>query len=226
MAWGSSPVFGFNEHNFGTGSFTCAAFDSTGADTIWVAVAGNPTIGTPTDNKGNTYVAVRTQNNAFGDPTLRFFVAIAPTVGTGHTITVAVPDGNRDMAVIGFAGGHATAVADQNNGTGQVFVTISDVGSITPSGNNYLLLAPVSASNFSSVDSGYAVGTGTIGELTIVYKILAVASAANPSVTLTAQATHFVTIHASFIPAAGGGGGGGVVAILMMARRMMQAWRR
>jgi hypothetical protein len=146
---------------------------------------------------------VRTQNGIHGNPNDHLFVArCAGKTSTTHVVTVTSPTGNRSAAVMGFAGGHTTDVIDNSNGNANTFSTSIAVGSVTPSGNGYLLVAVRNFPDYSGSTGGYVDGTGSLSARSgMSYLIQGTAAASNPTISSSVQWNYGTVIHASFIPA-------------------------
>lgn len=123
----------------GAGGST-GSVDTTGA-TILIAVgvadSGTPTI---TDSKGNTWNSLTQVGGSF--PTYhrcRLYYVENPTVGTGHTFTVAGTNASACFAA--FDATATTSVFDAENGAQNLGVSSATGGTVTPAGSNYLYIS-------------------------------------------------------------------------------------
>jgi len=199
---------------------TTGTVDTSGADCLIAVVSRyeDEVGGTLTDSKSNTWTPV----SLLPEFTVRcsiWYSAGSPTVGSGHTFTYAGTDVYASVAVMAFAGVHATPL-DQEEAEAVGAVTTIGTGSITPTEDNELVV-----SGLACIDDGtYAVDesmtiayqtpydSGQHFGLAAAYKIQTTAAAIAPdwSWTDTVDAAACV---ASFKAAAEGGGGGGAGSI-------------
>lgn len=199
----------------GGNSATTAGVDTTGANILFIAVASfntDPSTATVTDSKGNTYSHITSQAIA-GNIGCVLFYSVNPTVGAGHTVTVALTGGFVGISFQAWSGGATSSPLDQQNGN-----AVSDTnttiqpGSITPGQDNELVLTVFGeplVSSTGSIDSGFstpyevAFSSGQNVGVALSYKIQTSAAAVNP--TWTASSGGFRTaIQASFKAAPGG----------------------
>lgn len=111
-----------------------ADVDTTGATLLVAICVLNDSIYAPTDNKGNTWVAIDTQAQTIFSGV---YYVQSPTVGTGHHFTLSGASRVAGIAVMAFSGTNTLAAVDQHtkaaNSLGTSPIT---AGSITPSENN------------------------------------------------------------------------------------------
>ena len=191
-----------------TNSVTTDAIDTTGANLIVIVESIYGGVTTPTDSKSNgswTGLTAQTVNNE----SCRIYYHVAPTVGTGHTFTVTATAHYMAIAVFAFAGAHASAPFDvQNGSTGGGGETSRQTGEITPSEAGCVVVTGVmtdpgtahTMSGYTSVQVNYAAGVnlGCGGS----YLIQTTATPTNPTWTWTTGAVATAVI-ASFKSAAG-----------------------
>lgn len=203
---GATPVGGVN-------GGTTSAIDTTGANLIVLSVIWYHPGGTPTvsDSKGNTYTALTSITAVSGSSRLNLYYCYAPTVGTGHTFTIA---GSGIYAGVGAAAfsGAASSPLDAQTGATAAATTVQP-GSITPSVADALLIsaAGFDSSGTISVNGGFtevselAFSGGVNFGVQLAYLIQTSAAAANPTSTTTVSANLTAKL-AAFQAAAGGGG--------------------
>lgn len=138
-AWTAGPSDGCL---VGAGGCDTAAADTTGMNLIIVTASGTTIPPTPTDSKGNTYVAMSTFGDCGSSGHFQQFYVAHPTVGAGHTIHGA--DGFGRIAFRSFAtsGSGPTLDGEAAGATGSAVTSIQP-GALTPSGNDELLLTSV-----------------------------------------------------------------------------------
>lgn len=175
----------------GSSGATTAAIDTTGANLIVIAISydGAATGITVSDNKSNTWTALTASPT--GSPQARLYYCYNPTVGTGHTFSVAGTSGFDPIAVAAFSGS-ASSPVDQQNGAfiGSGVNNALAPGSVTPTVDNELC---VTATGFNaagtpfSINDSYTileqidmVGSTTYG-LALGYRIETTATATNPT---------------------------------------------
>lgn len=130
----------------GLGDSTSGAINTTGATFLIAAVSFN-TGGsiTVSDSKSNTWTALSTIDPGAGAATRLYYVA-NPTVGSGHTFTVAGGIA-ASMAVAAFSGVTTTSPLSAGSDVGHFEGTGSpasvQAGSITPTQNNCLIICAV-----------------------------------------------------------------------------------
>lgn len=201
----------------GTGSSTTAttsAVDTTGANYIAIAYSwfggGTPTV---FDNKGNSPTATTKYSNASGG-NIQVAYFEAPTVGSGHTFTIASGGSAIYPAICMQAlDGVASSALDQQNGAITDGSSIN-TGSVTPTDPNEVLLTALikGLSGTNSIDSGFTisnqidyVGAGNMG-CSLAYKIQTTAGAENPQWSWSGTDTYCAATILTFKAAAGGGG--------------------
>lgn len=147
MAWSSSPTFS-EKASGASGPITTTAVDTTGADFIvvtvgWYILSSDYAF---SDSKGNTWTPLTQYDNT---GITRIYYCVNPTVGSGHTFSVAGSFVFAFLCATGWTGTNATP-ADQDVGG-----TDSTPGPITPSVDNSLI---ISAATFSDGGSYLASG--------------------------------------------------------------------
>lgn len=131
--------------NAGT-SVVTTAIDTTGATLIvvlasdYAAGAGQPTL---TDSAGNSWTALTVRDSGTGGRA-KFYYVVNPTTNAAHTFTLTLAGSYPALAVASFAGTHASSPFDQESGATGSSVTSKQPGSLTPSGNNYLVITGLS----------------------------------------------------------------------------------
>lgn len=193
---------------------TTSAIDTTGANLIVLAVAGNNTALTVSDNKGNTWTALT--NHAVGGGNAissRFYYCFNPTVGSGHTFSNSLS--YVATSAVAYSGAD-TSPFDQENGTATgSLVSSLATGSITPSVNDELVLAAMAAGKSATtlaIDSSMSVDTffnpvsGVSYGGAIASLVQTTAAAINPTWSWGGTTSEAAVSIASF-KAAGGGGG-------------------
>lgn len=177
---------------------TTAAIDTTGCNLLVVVAStyhgGGGGVGTVTDNKSNTWIALTVRHSISNFRRVQIFYAKNPKVGTGHTFTLTPGGvGYPTLCVEGFSGVDTISPFDQETGAGSSGITTSlATGSITPTQDNELVIVGHCAenTNAASINSGFTIaqqkyiGAGESGML--AYKIQTTAAAVNPTVTLPA----------------------------------------
>ena len=169
----------------GSNGGTSLGVDTTGANLIVMHLSYDNTGAkpTPTDSRGNTYVPLTPK--VAGIKYSRLYYCINPSVGTGHTFTVATGEFfTGDMqAFSGANGGY-----DGENGNTSAISAIQP-GSVTPSAAGAVIVTGFSGSNGTAVgtiDSGFTItdqralnGTGMGAGM--AYLVQGSAGAVNPT---------------------------------------------
>lgn len=194
----------------GVNGGTTSAVNTTGATQITLVTTrftGGGAV-TISDSKSNTWTA-RTEYDASGDPGVRFYDCFNPTVGTGHTFTIAGTGVYASVGALAFSG-MASGSFDQVSGANATGVTTIQPGSITPAANDAVVISgmgwnpsssqtPTINGSFSSptyIDPGFGTTYGTA----ISYWIQTTATASNPT-WACATMTPTVAIQASYLSA-------------------------
>lgn len=196
-------------------SVTTAAVNTTGANllVIWTAEVAESTPGTVADSKGNSWVPVASQPavTAGLGSRVRCWACLNPTVGSGHTVTVTA-----DKPAVSFeayATGSSAASVDATVGTSTTTVVTSlATGTLTPAGNNELVLSAAAfASNPSaSVAAGYTAlnsvaFSATNRGLSTAYQIQTTGTARNATWTVSTPSALGVAQVAFLVLASGNG---------------------
>lgn len=192
--------------------YTSGTLDSTGATLLVVGTSTVAATDTITDSKGNTWTPL-TQRNAAGTRYTRIWYVENPTVGTGHTISIAGTDTFPATVFAAYSGAATSSVFDAESGDGQVFNNVVQPGSITPAEDNELFVTSFGADGGSvSINSTFVVQqdvtNSDFGHMKITYadKIQTTGGAENPTWTMTDSRT-IVAAMATFKAAAAPGGG-------------------
>lgn len=153
MTFGATPLA--TAHVAGATGGTTSAVDTTGAKLIVIhaGFSGTPTI---SDSKGNTWTAGTLVSTS---PATQFFYCINPTVGTGHTFTIAASVGA--IAVTAWSATGSPALDSQSTGNAVSNVTSSQFGSttFTPTTSGCLCIAGA-AFGSPGFTSGFTPGSG------------------------------------------------------------------
>lgn len=205
---------GVSSASAGGGTYTSGSFDTTGADIIIIGVTKqNGTSPTLSDSKSNTWNTRTPYSGGTFNAEGRLYYAINPSVGSGHTFTLAGSSFGV-MDILYFSGSDLSTPYDTENGAGNgSFVSSAQPGSITPSQNNCVVVSYFASgsANSMSVDSSMSLtdqapltGGAHYGGA-IAYIIQTTAGAINPTWSFTGTTSGGVTV-ASFKAASGGGG--------------------
>lgn len=197
-------------------SVTTGAYDTTGANFIAVVISHDSGASsyTVTDNKSNTATKAIDSTGVLS-PQSAIWYFQNPTVGSGHTFTVAQgADGKPFPAVVvlAFSGMVTVSVLDgtQVNTGGNVTGTSSSTGSVTPSANGYLLISGMSSNSavLNTINSSFntPITTAFVGfnayQNSGSYFVQPTAGAINPTWSWTNSADANTTI--AVFKAAGG----------------------
>lgn len=192
-----TPVAHVIAGSSGGGTFTTSAIDTTGASLIVIAVPSytGASVPTPSDSKSNVWNALTDIGQ--GGERLDVYYATNTTgkVGTGHTFTVTqvgITSFYGSIAVLAFAGAHATAPFDAENGLANSASTTSiQPGSVSPFENNEVICSFLSNDNNAissvAIDSSFSIidslpySSGNHFGLYSAYIIETVSGAKNPT---------------------------------------------
>ena len=163
---------------------TTDAIDTTVALFLVLLLANfaNPSTGTISDSKGNTWTALT--NRAGGGYNGRLYYCIAPTVGSGHTFTYTITP-NEFPTLCVFAHSDNVTSLDNQSGTGSG----TQPGNITPAGNNRLFIcgvttdstdSPTINSSFTLSEIEAPVGSQHVGGA-LAYKLQTTGGSENPT---------------------------------------------
>lgn len=166
------------------GPITTAAIDTTGADLIVLGGQYYTAIGTPSDNKGNSWTLGIASGTGGGTGGAVLYYCRGGVAGAGHTFSW---NGNYGPLQVLVFSGSAAVPQDQFNGS----PSNAQPGSITPSVNNSLVISAAAnaSASINSIDSGFTlrsdlnlpfVSGPSIGGAT-AYLIQTVAAAINPT---------------------------------------------
>lgn len=171
---------------------TTGSINTTGANLIVVGVSDYRVSGFPTvsDNKSNSYTSLTPSDDGVTCRATLFYVA-SPTVGSGHTFTVAGTGIYASIFVAAFSGMAGSPFDVENgNATASPWDTLA-TGSVTPSQAASVVASVISwnivpDSGSMSVGSSYIItdqlqtSNGNYLGGAFAYKILSSASAQNP----------------------------------------------
>lgn len=164
----------------GSDPFTSSSINTTTANFIAIVIAdyGQIPAETVSDSKGNTYTALTGKTTGAGGAGARIYYKANPTVGTGHTFTIASTSFS-SFCVAAFSNVKTTSPFDVENGnTATGGPTTITTGSITPGATNELLFSGL------AIQTGTSEGTTSINNsFTITDQILFGASPGNMGVT-------------------------------------------
>lgn len=175
----------------GTGSTgTTPSINTTGA-TFLVAIIGDQSGGVApvmSDSKSNTWINRTSYSTSVASRSTIAYVN-NPTVGTGHTFTITSAGNFPSICVAAFSGTEIVSVYDVENGSFTNGATSLQPGSITPSGNNYLV---ISGNGFNgtqtlSINSSFTItdqqqyGAGNNYGTALAYLVQGAAAAVNPT---------------------------------------------
>lgn len=187
-------------------SVTSSGIDTTGA-TLLVAVMGYGTGATPsfTDSKGNTWTAWT--NQAGGVTSAKTYRCFPTTVGAGHTFTGTATGGAPSIIVAAFSGFTSAGTEQGTNGGSS---TTFAAGSVTPAGDNYLVVATVAdgytSNPTASIDGGFTIiqdqpfTAATYFGTAMAYLIQTSAAAANPTWTFSGTVAESAGTNSTYAP--------------------------
>jgi hypothetical protein len=197
---------------------TSGSIDTTGASLLVMHVSTysqgpDPTV---SDSKGNTWTALTAQDPPVSEPRSQLFYVANPTVGSGHTFTVAGTGIFHVTCAAAFSGALTVSPFDQQNGArSDAAATSLQPGSVTPTEDNELVVTGIATGSGSSGaytvgssftktnEAAYANSVNEGGGL--AYLVQGTAAAVNPQWSWTGSALRSATI-ATFKAAAVGGG--------------------
>jgi hypothetical protein len=195
---------------------TSAGIDTTGANLIVLGVVSYSAVGdaTVSDSKGNTPYVGLTKYTATALQYVKIFYFLSPTVGSGHTFTVTSSAGFSAMVVASFSGVSAFDAGKDTGASTASAVTTLQVGSLTPSVDNCLMVTVVglnASSSTPTIDSSFNaatefqnyVGSTNFGAA-LSYQVQTTATARNPTWTFSLT-TGAAAAMAVFKPPAAGG---------------------
>ncbi len=205
--------------------FTTGSINTTGTDTIVVAVVGTsgttPVSGWVTDSKSNNYTVTTgaSYQTAFS-ANIAFWSVATATVGSGHTFTFT-PSSNWSfsaMAVLACNGGAASSPLDQQNGAQNNGIgTTLQPGSVTPSTDNQLVVTAVGSpagGTIASVSAPYTItdtiaysGGNNMG-IAMAYAVQTTATATNPTWTDGSSGVGLIAGIVTFTASSAGGARG------------------
>lgn len=141
----------------GLNGATTSSIDTTGATLLVIAIAYNTGSPTVSDSKSNTWTAATAYNN--GSLYLRYYYAVNPTVGTGHTFTITATGLAPAILAMAFSGADTVTPYDKIDGGSVNSATQGGVGTtgFTPTNDNSLIIAAVAQ---TATASAFTAGSG------------------------------------------------------------------
>lgn len=138
---------------------TTGAIDTTGAKLITLAITANSVTYTVSDSKGNTWTAL----TARGSGLERLYYCINPTVGSGHTFSVASTAQLPTISVLAFSSVNTPSL-DTETGASAAGST-EQPGSITPASVAEVFVTGYGYADtgVATVNSGFATGDTPVG---------------------------------------------------------------
>lgn len=184
-----------------TNGFTSSDIDTTGADLIWVHVSDNST-GVLTDNKGNTWQTDGPKHiGGFGAAySSQIYAKNASShSGASHHFSISGTGTSPSIEVMAWSGSDTTSPLDQQNSASSNFGSSVQPGSITPSGNGYLVLTGVTyedTTNALSINSSFTISDQLVQSNSAhvgggaAYFVQPTAGAINPTVVRSGRKHH------------------------------------
>lgn len=190
----TSPALVTHAITSGAAGGTTTAKDTTGATLLVLAIAYNQFSGAPTvsDSKSNIWTPLTAQGSTNVHAS-RIYYAQNPTVGTGHTFTIAGASSNSIAAMLAFSNTKTASVFDaENTAFGNSATTSLQPGSVTPSANGAVIVTLVAldsdGTNVPAIGSGFTItdavapfSTAGADGLSAAYFIQPTAAAINPT---------------------------------------------
>jgi hypothetical protein len=198
----------------GANTVTTSAISMTGAKLIVLTTsefASGATLCTPTDSSSNTYTGIVAQLFDSGANNTKLWYVLNPTVTSSMTFTCTGTNNFPAIAVEGFSDTGSGPTFDTAVGanSGTTAVASQQPGSITPAGNNEVLISgfmnPVETVPFT-IDSGFTISdqenfsSGTDEGIAFAYQIQTTATARNPSWSWTGSPAVSGATQAAFKP--------------------------
>lgn len=176
---------------FSTATVSTSAINSTGTSLIVIGLTYRQSQGAHVaDSKGNTWTQCTKYEGSGNQAGVVFYYCVNPTVGSGHTFSNTDGGGTSNfggISVFAFSGTATSTPLDQQNGKFTATVSATETpGSITPTGNGYVVLTTCmnyngSAPTIPSGYTGFNWTTATAFAGGCGYKIQTTAAAENPS---------------------------------------------
>lgn len=207
MAFSSTPIA--NNEARGSNGGTSPSADTTGADLIVLSATWfNSTTAdvTVSDSKSNIWSPLtKVTQSALCS---RQWYCAAPSVGSGHTFTVAGSGTFSIMHMTAWSGAHASPF-DLESGASNISTTTQQPGSITPSQANALVVTSFGFTSVGvyTVNGGFTISdrrsfsSGASEGAAQAYLVQTSAAAANPTWTASGGAGTAIALIASFKPA-------------------------
>ena len=173
-------------------SITTGAIDTTGANLIVVSFFGAERWPTVTDSKGNVYTVSPARRNGADGIWVFFYHCHSPTVGSGHTFTVASSAQYASVVVTAFSGAKATGAfrSESGNTSGAQNTSLAG-GTVTTAVDGALVLSIMgihsTTTTLPTVDTGFtvaasrAIGGGSVYGGIVAYLEKATAGAVSPT---------------------------------------------
>lgn len=202
-----------NAHVSRAANGTSAGITTTGATWLGAVVTDANTVPTVTDSYGNTWVATLTERAGVFSSRTRLCYVENPTVGAGHTFTQSGPDAPGGV-FLALTGVKTSATAFDQTAGAATQSSPAQAGSVTPSEDNEVVVAAIGGFNTGtySIDGGFSViqqlaGVGGVNYSSAVAILVQTsAAAANPSWTVTANASGLTNATFKAVPSGGGTG--------------------
>ncbi len=173
---------------------TTDAVDTSGANLIvLVTTAGAGATLTVSDSKSNTWQHLTNTNDGGFSTKCQIHYCVSPTVGSGHTFSVAGTGSYANIVFQAWSGSHASPF-DLEAGGATNGATASAGSGITPSQDNELVIfgcSGASTSTFDSINGGFTItnshplaGSQHYGAA-MAYLVQSTAALADPDLTLS-----------------------------------------
>lgn len=202
-------AFALIAHTTATGSGTnTPAINTTGANLIIIGVSWETSTPAISDNQGNTYTLIASQNSGGGLGASSLYYCSSPITSASHTFTATseIPA----IFVQAFSGAASSLPLDQHNSANTTSGSTIQPGSVTPSAANELLVSVAQASSgggqtLNSVGSGFTItdkeaGGPSVFSSGMAYLIQTSATAENPTFTFSGSNLFLSSVIATFKP--------------------------
>lgn len=196
-----------NGQGSGNTNPTTGALDTTGA-TLLIAVVTYAGTVSVSDSKGNTWTALTASANGGVTSRIYYVNSATPTVGSGHTFTLNGTGIAGAINIIAFSGSDSTPYDGQQNANSAASGATLTTNSVTPTANNYLVVAGFSGGNtfggagsinlsFNITNQKALTGGSNYGTAA-AYLIQGTAAAVNPTWTLGSTVSNIASSIAVF----------------------------
>ena len=172
----------------GSSGGTSSSIDTTGA-TCLIAIVGNENVlGTFSDSKSNVWTQLGLSQIS-GSAAVSAWIAMNPTVGSGHTFTAGSSTSFPTFCVGAFSGVATSFALHLPMKTNNATATSIQAGSITPAANNCVVIAGMAYRDTTtiSINGGFSItnqnpfiGATAVGSA-MAYLVQTSAAAANPT---------------------------------------------